>query len=118
MMAKANHPRPMTIGKTILQLTMAAFASLLLAGQVWADAAGTELAQRVYDRPDGEDATYAITMTLTEKGRSPRVRKMFLYRLDKKAGEVSTLIRFTEPADIEGTGLLTQDRADSDSNQW
>jgi hypothetical protein len=118
MMAKANHPRPMTIGKTILRHTMAVFASLLLAGQVWADAAGTELAQRVYDRPDGEDATYAITMTLTEKGRSPRVRKMILYRLDKKAGEVSTLIRFTEPADIEGTGLLTQDRADSDSNQW
>src|SRR5665647_3703492 len=79
---------------------------------------GIELAQRVYDRPNSEDATFAITMTLTEKGHSPRVRKLILYRLDKKAGEVSTLIRFTEPADIEGTGLLTQDRAGSDSNQW
>lgn len=57
-------------------------------------------------------------MTLTEKGRSPRVRKLIIYRLNKKAGEVSTLIRFTEPADTEGTGLLTQDRADGDSNQW
>jgi hypothetical protein len=57
-------------------------------------------------------------MTLTEKGRSPRVRKMIFYRLDKKAGEVSSLIRFTEPADIEGTGLLTLDHAAADSDQW
>lgn len=117
-MAKANHPRPMTIGQTILRHTMVVFISLFLANQVWADAAGTELAERVYDRPDGEDASFAITMTLTEKGHSPRVRKLILYRLNKKAGEVSTLIRFTEPADIKGTGLLTQDRAGGDSNQW
>lgn len=117
-MAQANHPKPMTIGQTILRYSMAVLTSLLLAGQAWADTAGTELAQRVYDRPDGDDVTFAMTMTLTEKGRSPRVRKMMLYRQDKKAGEVSTLIRFTEPADIEGTGLLTQDHADSDSNQW
>jgi hypothetical protein len=28
------------------------------------------------------------------------------------------MIRFTDPADIEGTGLLTQDAADGTSNQW
>lgn len=91
---------------------------LFLSGQSWADPAGVELAQRVYDRPNGGDATSAVTMTLTEKGRSPRVRKMVVYRLDKKSGDISSLIRFAEPADIEGTGLLTIDRADGESSQW
>jgi hypothetical protein len=90
----------------------------LLSMAALADSAGENLARRVYDRPDGKDATSLVTMTLTEKGRAPRVRKMISYRLDKKAGEIATLIRFTEPADIEGTGLLTLDHADSDSEQW
>lgn len=117
-MAKAKHPKPMTFDRKLLRRAMAFFAGLILANQAWADPAGTELAQRVYDRPNGGDATSFVTMTLMEKNRSPRVRKMFLYRLDKKSGDVSTLIRFTEPADIDGTGLLTVDRADGDSNQW
>lgn len=117
-MVMAIHSRPMTIGQSILRYALAISASLLLAGQAWADAAGVELAQRVYDRPDGKDAAFAMTMTLTEKNRNPRVRKMLLYRLDQKADEVSTLIRFTDPADIEGTGLLTLDHASGDSDQW
>lgn len=42
-MAKANHPRPMTIGQTILRHTLAILTSLFLAGQAWADAAGVEI---------------------------------------------------------------------------
>lgn len=91
---------------------------LLLVKQVRADSTADRLARRVYDRPDGKDATSLVTMTLTEKGRAPRVREMVVYRLKKKAGEINSLIRFTEPADIEGTGLLTHDPADGDSSQW
>lgn len=93
-------------------------SGLLLAGAAMADEAGMALAQRVYDRPDGEDATSAVTMALVEEGRSPRLRSMLLYRRSAPEGDVSTLIRFTEPADIEGTGLLTIDAADGASNQW
>lgn len=113
-----NRQEPATISlKTLLQ-AMLIFGSLFLTASAWADAAGDQLAQRVYDRPSGKDATSALTMTLTEKGRNPRIRKMITYRKDEKANEVATLIRFTEPADIEGTGLLTIDLADGDSNQW
>lgn len=84
----------------------------------WADPAGEQLARKVYDRPNGKDATSVVAMILQEKGHAPRGRKMLVYRLDKKGGEVASLIRFLEPADIEGTGLLTQDKADGDSNQW
>lgn len=113
-----NCPEPAPTGLKILRHALLIFASLFLAASAWADAAGDQLAQRVYDRPNGKDATSALTMTLTEKGRSPRVRKMVTYRKDEKASEVATLIRFTEPADIEGTGLLTIDLADGDSSQW
>lgn len=95
----------------------------LTVGVAWvqfssADSVGVQLAQRVYERPNGKDATSVVVMSLQEKGRAPRVRKMLVYRQDKKAGEVASLIRFLEPADIEGTGLLTLDKADGESNQW
>jgi hypothetical protein len=83
-----------------------------------ADATGTELAQRVYDRPDGADSAATITMTLTERGREPRLRRLVTYRLDKGAGSLATLIRFLEPGDVSGTGLLTVDPAAGESDQW
>lgn len=91
-----------------------------LASTAWAyaDPAGQQLAQRVYDRANGKDATTLVTMTLTEPGRSPRVRRMVSYRLEAKKGEPMTLIRFTDPADIAGTGLLTHDHNVGDSDQW
>ncbi|WP_281049170.1 outer membrane lipoprotein-sorting protein [Thauera sp. GDN1] len=93
-------------------------AGLLIGSAAGADDAGLALAQRVYDRPDGKDASSVVTMSLTEEGRSPRVRSMVLYRLSGEGGEVATLIRFTDPADIAGTGLLTLDAAYGESSQW
>ena len=87
-----------------------------------ASAAATEdglaLARRVHERADGQDVTSVVTMSLGEEGKPPRVRKMLVYRLNGAKGEVSTLIRFTAPADIDGTGLLTLDAAEGSTNQW
>lgn len=99
-------------------VVIALVGSVVSMTDVRADTAGEQLAQRVYDRPDGRDATALTIMSLTERGRSPRVRRMISYRLDMGKGDKATLIRFTEPADIEGTGLLTLDHADTDSDQW
>ena len=79
---------------------------------------GAKLAQRVYDRPDGKDSTSVVTMSLTEEGKPARTRGMLVFRASTPASQVSTLIRFTDPADIQGTGLLTIDGADGVSNQW
>jgi hypothetical protein len=95
-----------------------AFAAGLAPAAVFADAAGEALAQKVYDRPNGNDAVSVLTMSLTQPGRPPRNRRMILYRLDKGPGEVASLIRFTEPEDIAGTGLLTLDHKSGDSDQW
>jgi len=103
---------------------LAGFGAALL--PLWPVAAaaaedGLALARRVYERPDGQDVTSVVTMSLGEEGKPPRVRKMLVYRLNGGKGiegDVSTLIRFTAPADIDGTGLLTLDAADGGTNQW
>ncbi|MCK7496303.1 MAG: outer membrane lipoprotein-sorting protein [Comamonadaceae bacterium] len=57
-------------------------------------------------------------MVLTEKGRAPRIREVVTYRLDKSGGETANLIRFLDPDDIAGTGLLSIDKADGSTDQW
>jgi len=82
------------------------------------EAEGQRLAQQVYDRPDGRDVSSRGLMVLTEKGHAPRVRKMYSYRLDKGVGEIWSLIRFTAPPDIDGTGTLTLNHPGDKSDQW
>ncbi len=102
----------------LTQALLLVSALLLFGLPAWADGAGDALARRVFDRPDGKDTTSLVTMALIEKGLPPRMRQMVSYRLDKDAGEIATLIRFTSPADIAGTGLLTLDYPNKDSDQW
>ena len=90
----------------------------LVANGAAADGGGEQLAQRIYDRADGADSAAALVMTLSERGKEPRLRRLVLYRMDKGAGELATMIRFLEPGDISGTGLLTIDPAAGDSDQW
>jgi hypothetical protein len=89
-----------------------------IAGSAGADPAGQSLARRVYDRPNGNDLTAATTMILVESGHKPRIRRLVTYRLDKKGSEVFSLMRFTEPEDISGTGLLTVSHGAGESDQW
>ena len=103
--------------RTGLFLLATAFM-LCLPAPVAADAAGKALAQKVYDRPDGRDASSRAIMVLKQKGHKPRYRKLFSYRLDKGRNEVWSLLRFTEPADIDGTGLLTLNLPGDETNQW
>lgn len=92
-------------------------AILLVAFSAYADD-GLALAQKVFDRPNGRDFTTLGRMVLTEKGRSPRIRELVTYRLDRQRGETANLIRFLEPEDIAGTGLLSIDKTDGSADQW
>jgi len=92
-------------------------ALLLGAAAARADDA-SDLAQQVYDRPNGRDLTTLGRMVLTEKGRAPRIRELVTYRLDKSGGETANLLRFLDPEDIAGTGLLSIDKADGSTDQW
>lgn len=78
----------------------------------------SDLAQKVYERPNGRDLTTVGRMVLTEKGHAPRIRELVTYRLEKSKGETANLIRFIDPEDIAGTGLLSLDKTNGKSEQW
>lgn len=94
------------------------FAAISVQAGPPGDPEGIKLAQQVYDRPDGKDATSQVTMLLSEKGREERKRVLFLYAKEKGPHEQWTLMRFVEPADVEKTGLLTLDHPGDESDQW
>lgn len=101
----------------LMSLARFLLLALVCAGGAQADEAAA-LAQRVYDRPNGRDLTTLGRMVLSEKGRAPRIREIVTYRLDKSGGETANLIRFVDPEDIAGTGLLSIDKADGSTDQW
>lgn len=80
---------------------------------------GTELAQKVYDRPDGQDAVSHGKMILTALGKEPRVRESYTFRIDLSNNEIQNLVRFVKPADVDGLGLLTHNHdGANNSDQW
>lgn len=79
---------------------------------------GTALAQKVYDRPTGDDSSSKVLMSLQSKNGSLRKRVLYSYAKDKGNAERWTLLRFIEPNDVDGTGLLTLDHKGDDSDQW
>lgn len=91
---------------------------VMLAQPVWSSDEATLLAKKVYDRPSGKDARSEVTMVMKGKKRKQRIRKLVSYRLDKGGGERWNIMRFTEPADVENTALLTKDHPGDDSDQW
>ena len=78
---------------------------------------GKALAQRVYDRENGNDSLARATMELIGKGGRKRVRDLTIY--SKDTGSLrKTLIRFHSPADIAGTGFLSIEKEGGDTEQF
>lgn len=78
---------------------------------------GQEIAQRIYDRDDGKDSYAIIDMRLIDSRNNERKRTMIVQVKDFEK-LTRTMIRFTEPADIEGTGLLMVEKEKGDDDQF
>ena len=78
---------------------------------------GQEIAQRTYDRDDGKDSYSIVDMHLIDSRNNQRKRTAVIQVKDF-GNLTKTLIRFTEPADIEGTGLLTVEKEKGDDDQF
>jgi hypothetical protein len=99
-------------------LSVALLTAFFSIGQAAAADDAAQVAQALYNRPAGQDLTTLSRMELVEKGRSPRIRELVAYRTKRPGGESAHLIRFTEPTDVAGTGLLSVDKADGSNEQW
>ncbi len=87
------------------------------AGQTDVELTGEKLAQLVYDRENGDDSCAHSIMGLISRRGKKRLRHFITYRKDD--GELlKQLIRFTSPADIEGTGFLSFERKDKATEQF
>lgn len=78
---------------------------------------GQELAQKVYDRDDGDDAYFKTEMVLVDRNQKERRRTMESYVADAD-GLLKTFAEFLDPADIRGTRFLSWENADEDDTQY
>ncbi len=89
---------------------------ILLASTVWAMDA-LELVNSVNGRDDGESVSRTLKMELSDKRGKTRVQETLSYR--KYYGEdKKTVIFYTAPKRLRGTGFLTYDSAKKDDEQW
>lgn len=83
------------------------------------DLSGLDIMTKVHARPDGAQVTRDLTLELTDSKGVVRVEKTTGYR--KYFGdEKRTILFYTDPTHVRGTGFLTFDYADAgkDDDQW
>lgn len=93
----------------ILILTLVSGHAIAMTGQ--------ELAQKVYDRDDGDDAYFKTEMVLVDRNQKERRRTMESYVVEID-GLLKTFAEFLDPADIRGTRFLSWENADEDDTQY
>ncbi len=98
------------MGRFLLILLLTVSLPILVAAEEQLTA--TQLAQQVYDRYLGDDMKMQGTMQLISKKGHVRTREFILLRKDDNKNR-KQLIRFTLPADIDGTGFLTLEKNNS-----
>ncbi len=86
-------------------------------GQTDVELTGEKLAQLVYDRENGDDSTVHTIMNLINKRGYERIRDFTSYSKDY-GPLIKQLIRFTSPADIEGTGFLSIEKSEGETDQF
>lgn len=76
-----------------------------------------EIAQKAYDRDDGQDSWAEVEMSLIDSDGSSKVRKVIMAAKD--FGELTKrYIKFTEPAVISGTAFLAIERYEDRDEQF
>ena len=105
-----------------LKMKTIVFAIIFATGittQLSAQETAREIIEKVYNRPEGDDMTSNLTMTLINKSGSERVRK--IKQFTKDFGEVEKSIMFFQsPADVKNTSFMswTYDDEDKSDDQW
>ncbi len=78
---------------------------------------GKLLAQKVFDRDKGKNSISTAQMVLVNKNGKKRIR-LFINKRMMEGNLERQIIRFTSPADINGTGFLTIEKTGWDTEQF
>lgn len=79
---------------------------------------GRQILEREEEQHKGEDEYNKMTMKLINNRGQERNRKVEYYRKTDGNDNDMVLMRFLEPADVKGVGLLTIEHTDRDDDQW
>ena len=103
----------------LMSLAMVCLLTAAIQFPVYADQDLTarQIMQKAEEDNRADDSTYLLTMEI-RRGGSTRVRKMQMWMKSDDQGNDRSLIRFTHPADVKGTGFLTIEHSDRDDDQW
>jgi len=88
-------------------------------GQLFAqEMTAREIIEKVYNRPEGDDQTSNLTMTLENKSGKQRIRK--IKQFTKDMGDVEKSIMFFQsPADVKNTSFMSWSYdSDKSDDQW
>lgn len=122
MIFRPNHSNSARCRARCLQTLLACLLALC-AGPALGDEEerlerGRLLMEAVFDQAAGAQLAIFLRMELIEPGRESRVRELQVFRRGPGAGPAATLIRFTAPGDIAGTGLLSTGDGLTGIDQW
>lgn len=62
--------------------------------------------------------TTNVKMEIIDNRNKTRIRRLMIYARRDKDKNLQTLIRFTAPEDVKGTGLLTLENKEREDDQW
>ena len=79
---------------------------------------GLQIMEKNEGQNKGEDEFNETTMRLINKRGQERNRKIEYYKKTDDNDNDKIFIRFLEPADVKGVGLLTIEHTDRDDDQW
>ncbi len=93
---------------------------VILLAACWAQAqaqnlSGREVMQKAKNRPDGDTRYAMVEMTLLQKSGRKRVRKLESWSMDE-GQNTKTIMFFTYPGDVKGTGFLSWTYNDPSKN--
>lgn len=93
--------------------------SLLFSNPLFAQAQpdARKIMEDVYRQDTSRDVTWRAVMDVTDKNGKIRTKK-FVFKKIGSLGDSKTLIRFTEPAEVRGVGLLSINEQGESDRQW
>ena len=109
-------PQTKTRLKPELQALSLLFFAFCLSPLVFAQDA-RKLMEGVYRQDTSRDATWKAVMDTVDKKGVSRQKK-FVFRKLGSLGDSKTLVRFTDPAEVRGVGLLSLNRKGLSDRQW